>query len=64
MNNRKNKFGKMEWAGAFGDLGTLIPYIVGYVTIAGIDALGILFTFGIFLIVSGFIYKTPFRFSL
>ncbi|MCL2865936.1 MAG: SulP family inorganic anion transporter [Lachnospiraceae bacterium] len=60
MNNRKNKFGKMEWAGAFGDLGTLIPYIVGYVTIAGIDALGILFTFGIFLIVSGFIYKTPF----
>jgi len=49
----------MEWAGAFGDIGTLIPFVVAYITIVGVDSLGLLFMFGISKIVSGLYYKTP-----
>lgn len=55
----RNAFNRMEWAGAFGDLGTLIPFVVGYITVMGMDPLGVLFMFGIMLIISGSYYKTP-----
>lgn len=54
-----NSFRASEWAGAFGDLGTLIPFVVGYITVVKMDPLGILFSFGILLIACGMIYKTP-----
>lgn len=54
-----NKYDLSEWAGAFGDLGTLIPFIIGYITLGKLDPLGILFTFGLLLICSGVYYKTP-----
>jgi hypothetical protein len=28
-----NEFNRSELAGAFGDLGTLVPFVVGYITI-------------------------------
>jgi MFS superfamily sulfate permease-like transporter len=49
----------MEWAGAFGDIGTLIPFVVAYITIVHVDPLGLLFMFGICKIVAGFYYRTP-----
>ncbi len=55
----KNKFDRMEWAGAFGDLGTLIPFIVGYITVMKMDPLGVLLMFGILMIIGGSYYKTP-----
>jgi predicted benzoate:H+ symporter BenE len=55
----KNLFNKMEWAGAFGDVGTLIPFVVAYITIVKVDPLGLLFMFGICLLVVGFYYRTP-----
>jgi MFS superfamily sulfate permease-like transporter len=55
----KNVYGHMEWAGAFGDIGTLIPFVVAYITIVGVDPLGLLFMFGISKIISGVYYKTP-----
>jgi len=55
-----NRFDRLEWAGAFGDLGTLIPFVVGYVSVLGIDPLGIFLTLGVFLIACGLYYKTPF----
>jgi MFS superfamily sulfate permease-like transporter len=55
----RNRFDRSEWAGAFGDLGTLIPFVVGYITVMKLDPLGILVTFGILLIFSGLYYKTP-----
>jgi hypothetical protein len=55
----KNLYNKMEWAGAFGDIGTLIPFVVAYITIVGVEPLGLLFMFGICLLVAGFYYKTP-----
>lgn len=50
----------MEWAGAFGDLGTLIPFVVAYISLLKVDPYGILLAFGIAKIASGLIYKTPF----
>jgi predicted benzoate:H+ symporter BenE len=55
----KNHYNKMEWAGAFGDIGTLIPFVVAYITIVKIDPLGLLFMFGICLLAAGFYYRTP-----
>lgn len=57
---RSNGFGVHEWAGAFGDLGTLIPFVAAYITVLKMDAGGILVAFGVALIAVGFIYKTPF----
>lgn len=54
-----NSFNRYEFAGAFGDLGTLIPFAVGYIVVTKIDPLGLFFTFGILLIVSGLYYRTP-----
>jgi len=49
----------MELAGAFGDLGTLIPFVLGYITLNRMDPLGILVAFGIFQIFVGLYFKTP-----
>jgi len=49
----------MEWAGAFGDVGTLIPFVVAYITIVKVEPLGLLFMFGVALMASGFYYRTP-----
>jgi xanthine/uracil permease len=55
-----NRFGLGEWAGAFGDLGTLIPFVVAYVQLLHMDPFGILLAFGLAKIASGLIYRTPF----
>ena len=55
-----NRFDLPEWAGAFGDLGTLIPFVAAYISILKMDANGLLVAFGVALIVVGSIYRTPF----
>ena len=55
----KNLYNRMEWAGAFGDVGTLIPFVVAYITIVKMPPLGLLFMFGIALMASGLYYRTP-----
>ncbi|HEX4049329.1 MAG TPA: putative sulfate/molybdate transporter [Steroidobacteraceae bacterium] len=50
----------MEWAGAFGDLGTLIPFVVAYIAVVKVDPFGMLLSFGLALVVCGFLYRTPF----
>jgi MFS superfamily sulfate permease-like transporter len=55
-----NRFDRMEWAGAFGDLGTLIPFVVAYSAVLKLDPFGILFAFGTAMLVCGLYYKTPF----
>jgi MFS superfamily sulfate permease-like transporter len=56
---RGNRFNLHEWAGAFGDLGTLIPFVVAYVSVVKMEAAGVLFAFGITKIAMGLFYKTP-----
>ena len=62
-NNRgprgKNLYNLMEWAGAFGDIGTLIPFVIGYITIVKVEPVGLLFMFGVSLLAAGLIYGTP-----
>lgn len=55
----KNKYNLGEWAGAFGDLGVFIPYVIGYVSIVGLNPVGVLFSFGILMIGAGLFYRTP-----
>jgi MFS superfamily sulfate permease-like transporter len=54
-----NEYNRMELAGAFGDLGTLIPFVVGYITLNRMDPLGILVSFGLFKIFVGLYFRTP-----
>lgn len=55
-----NRYDLAEWAGAFGDLGTLIPFVAAYIAILNINPNGLLVAFGIALIAVGYIYRTPF----
>jgi len=55
-----NEYNRMELAGAFGDLGTFIPFVAAYITINQMDPLGILVSFGVFKIFVGLYFKTPF----
>ncbi len=55
----RNTYDLQEFAGAFGDLGTLIPFVVGYITVNHMDPAGILVGFGIFKLWVGFYFKTP-----
>jgi hypothetical protein len=54
-----NRYNRFEWAGAFGDLGTLIPFAVAYITIVKVPPFGLLFMFGVSLVAAGFYYRTP-----
>ncbi len=55
-----NRFDRAEWAGAFGDLGTLIPFVVAYIAVVRVDPFGILFSFGLAMLACGLYYRTPF----
>lgn len=55
-----NRFDRMEWAGAFGDMGTLVPFVVAYIAVLGVDPFGVLFAFGVAMVACGLYYKTPF----
>lgn len=56
----RNRFDLPEWAGAFGDLGTLIPFAAAYLSVLKMDANGLFVAFGLSLIAAGLIYRTPF----
>lgn len=48
-----------EIGGAFGDLGTLLPILLGAVSVAGMSAGGVLVGFGAFLLATGLVYRLP-----
>jgi hypothetical protein len=54
-----NRYDRMEVAGAFGDLGTLVPFVVAYLAVLKMDPFGVLFAFGIAMVVCGTLYRTP-----
>lgn len=54
------RFDRSEWSGAFGDLGTLVPFLLAYITIVGIAPAGMLLAFGIAFIAAGAYFRTPF----
>lgn len=56
----RNRYDLHELAGAFGDLGTLIPFVAAYIGILGMDPAGVLLPFGLALIGVGLLRRTPF----
>jgi MFS superfamily sulfate permease-like transporter len=48
-----------EVGGACGDLGTLVPHVVGALTLAGLAPAGVLFGFGAAFVASGLFYGLP-----
>lgn len=55
----KIRFDRNEWAGAFGDLGTDFPLLVGMILIAGLDAASALILFGTMQVLTGLRYRMP-----
>ncbi|MFX0000309.1 MAG: putative sulfate/molybdate transporter [Candidatus Hodarchaeota archaeon] len=53
------KFTLREFGGAFGDWGTLIPFIIGYISIVGLNPAGIFLTLGITNIILGVKFNLP-----
>lgn len=56
---RPNSYSRAEWSGSCGDLGTLIPFVVGYITIVGIDPQAVLLSFGGAAVATGLYFRTP-----
>lgn len=54
-----NRYDRMEWAGAFGDLGTLLPFVVGYVGLVRMDVHGVLVALGLSCLAAGLYYRAP-----
>ena len=55
----RNRYDRMEWAGAFGDLGTLHSLPRRLHRVVKMDPLGMLFAFGASMIAVGLYYRTP-----
>jgi len=53
------KFTLREFGGAFGDWGTLVPFIIGYISIVGLSPAGIFLTLGITNIILGVKFNLP-----
>ncbi len=53
------RFNRQEWSGAFGDLGTDLPLIVGMVLAARLDAASVLTVFGLMQIGTALRYRMP-----
>ena len=53
------RFDRREWAGAFGDLGTDFPLLVGLVLACGLNGGGVLAVAGLLQIATALIYRMP-----
>lgn len=56
---RPIRFDRNECAGAFGDIGTDLPLIVGMILAVGLDSASVFIMFGLMQIVTGLLYRLP-----
>jgi MFS superfamily sulfate permease-like transporter len=59
QSKRSIAFGRQEWNGAFGDLGTDLPLLAGMILTAKLDASSVLILFGVMQILTGLFYRIP-----
>jgi SulP family sulfate permease len=52
-------FNRMEFSGALGDLGTLLPIVVAMILINQLSPTAVFLSFGLFYLVTGFFYRLP-----
>jgi hypothetical protein len=55
----KIRFDRNEFAGAFGDIGTSLPLIIGMILASGLDSASVLITYGLMQIMTALIYGIP-----
>jgi len=53
------RFDRLELAGSFGDLGTLLPIVVGMILINKLSPTTVFLAFGLFYLMTGFYYRLP-----
>jgi SulP family sulfate permease len=53
------RFDRVELAGAFGDLGTLLPIVVGMILINQLSPSTVFLSFGLFYLFTGYYYRLP-----
>jgi SulP family sulfate permease len=53
------RFDRVELAGAFGDLGTLLPIVVGMILINKLSPSTVFLSFGLFYLITGYYYRLP-----
>src|SRR5262245_36891551 len=53
------RFDRHELSGAFGDIGTDLPLLVGLIPAAGFDSASVFIVFGLFQMLSGLVYGLP-----
>ena len=58
LNNRV-RFDRNELSGAFGDIGTEFPLVVGMILVAGLDAASVLIVYGCMQALTGLVYGIP-----
>lgn len=58
MSNRI-RFDRNEFSGAFGDIGTDLPLIVGMILAVGLDAASVFIVFGALQVATGLVYRLP-----
>jgi MFS superfamily sulfate permease-like transporter len=59
MKNVRFRFNAHECAGAFGDLGTLLPFVIGFIAVCGLDAAALFITLGICNLLCGLVFRVP-----
>jgi hypothetical protein len=59
MSARPLRFDRNELAGAFGDLGTDFPLIVGMILAAHLDSASVLIAYGVMQVATGLVYRLP-----
>jgi SulP family sulfate permease len=57
--HRGLSFNRMEFSGALGDLGTLLPIVVAMILINKLSPTAVFLSFGLFYIFTGFFYRLP-----
>lgn len=53
------RFNRNELSGAFGDIGTDLPLLIGVALVAGLDGASVLILFGLMQIITGTVYRLP-----
>jgi SulP family sulfate permease len=53
------QFNRMELAGSLGDLGTLLPIVIGMILINRLSPTTVFLAFGLFYLMTGFYYRLP-----
>ncbi len=57
--HNKIRFDRNEFSGAFGDIGTDLPLIIGMILASGLDTASVLITYGAMQIVTALVYGIP-----